>query len=62
MSSGDSLLPVPLDVQEESGREMDDEMIDFARLVHLVDEPGLIRLGLILMERVAKAEGRFLWH
>jgi len=52
-------LPVPF--TEGAGTE-DDEALDFNRLVHLVDEAGLIRLGLKLMERVAQAEGRILWH
>ncbi len=63
MHAEDSLLPVLLDQQEVSGKEeMDDETIDFDRLVHLVDDAGLIRLGLKLMERVAQAEGRVMWH
>jgi hypothetical protein len=59
MQVGNSLLPVPF--TEGAGTE-DDEALDFNRLVHLVDEAGLIRLGLKLMERVAQAEGRILWH
>jgi hypothetical protein len=62
MHAGDSLLPVALDQEEGTGAEMDDKTIDFTRLVHLVDDAGLIRLGLKLMERVAKMEGRVLWH
>jgi hypothetical protein len=62
MHAGDSRLPVALDQEEGTGTEIDDETIDFDRLVHLVDNAGLIRLGLKLMERVAQAEGRVLWH
>lgn len=59
MQAENSLLPVAL--KEGAGTE-DDQTLDFNRLVHLVDEAGLIRLGLKLMERVAQAEGRILWH
>jgi len=62
MPTGDFLLPALLDQQEGFDKEMKDETLDFNRLVRLVDETGLIRLGLILMERVAQAEGRVLWH
>lgn len=62
MPTGDFLLPALLNQKEGSDKEMNDETLDFNRLVRLVDETGLIRLGLILMERVAQAEGRVLWH
>jgi len=55
-------FPITLDHQEGAATETDWETIDFDRLVHLVDDAGLIRLGLTLMERVAQAEGRVLWH
>lgn len=62
MHAEDSLFPVMLDHREGTATETDWETIDFDRLVHLVDDAGLIRLGLTLMERVAQAEGRVLWH
>lgn len=62
MHAEDSLFPITLDHQEGTTTETDWETIDFDRLVHLVDDAGLIRLGLKLMERVAQAQGRVLWH
>ncbi|MEK9139557.1 MAG: hypothetical protein AAB308_00765 [Nitrospirota bacterium] len=62
MHAEDSLFPITLDHQAGPAAETDWETIDFDRLVHLVDDAGLIRLGLKLMERVAQAEGRVLWH
>ncbi len=62
MQAEDSLLPIIFDHQEGTAIEADWETIDFDRLVHLIDDAGLIRLGLKLMERVAQAEGRVLWH
>ncbi len=62
MHKEDALFPIPINHQEGTAAEMDWETIDFDRLVHLVDDAGLIRLGLKLMERVAQAEGRVLWH
>lgn len=58
----DFLFPIAIDHQERAATETDSETIDFDRLVHLVDDAGLIRLGLKLMERVAQAEGRVMWH
>lgn len=58
----DSLFSITIDHEEGTAAETDRETIDFDRLVHLVDDAGLIRLGLKLMERVAQAEGRVLWH
>ncbi|OQW30563.1 MAG: hypothetical protein A4E19_09650 [Nitrospira sp. SG-bin1] len=62
MHAGDSPLLLGFDQQEATGTEMEGETIEFNRLVHLVDETGLIRLGLKVIERVAQAEGRALWH
>lgn len=62
MHAEDSLFPIALDHQEGTATETDWETIDFDRLVRLVDDAGLIRLGLKLIERVAQAEGRVLWH
>lgn len=62
MHAEDFRFPITLDHQEGTAIEADWEAIDFNRLVHLVDDAGLIRLGLKLMERVAQAEGRVLWH
>lgn len=62
MHTENSLFPIALDYQEGAATETDWETIDFDRLVHLLDDAGLIRLGLKLMERVAQAEGRVLWH
>lgn len=62
MHAENSLFPIALDHQAGTAAETDWETIDFDRLVHLVDDAGLIRLGLKLMERVAQAEGRVLWH
>lgn len=58
----ESLVPSGLDDQEGTGTERDDETTDFNRLVHLADETGLLRLGVNVLERVAHAEGRILWH
>jgi hypothetical protein len=58
----DSFFPLACDHQEGIATEADWETIDFDRLVRIVDDSGLIRLGLKLMERVAQAEGRVLWH
>jgi len=62
MHTEDYLFLGGLDHKEGTGTKMDEETIDFNRLVHLVDETGLIRLGLKLMEGVAQEEGRVLWH
>ena len=62
MRTEKSLLTVVVDHHDESAPMEDEEAIDFDRLVHLVEDDGLIRLGLKLMERVAQAEGRALWH
>jgi len=62
MRPGNSPQAIPIDHHEEAGMTGNDETIGFDRLVHLVDEEGLMRLGLKLMERVAQAEGRALWH
>lgn len=62
MHAEDSLFPITLDHKEETATETDWETINFDRLVRLVDHTGLIRLGLQVMERVAQAEGRILWH
>jgi hypothetical protein len=62
MHTEDSLFLITPDHQEGAATEMDWETIHFDRLVYLVDDAGLIRLGLKLMERVAQAEGRVLWH
>lgn len=55
-------MPALLALREGSDKKVNDETIDFNRLLHLVDQDGLIRLGLQLMERVAQVEGRILWH
>ena len=62
MHAEDFLFSITFDHQEGTAAEADWETIDFDRLVHLVDDAGLIRLDLKLMERVAQAEGRILWH
>ena len=62
MHAKDSLFSITLEHQEEHATAMDWDIIDFSRLVYIVDDVALIRLGLILMERVAQAKGRTLWH
>ena len=62
MRGNESLSSITVESQDETATAMDWEAIDFSQLVHFVDEVALIRLGLILMERVAQAEGRILWH
>lgn len=62
MRQEDSFFTLARDHQVGIATEADWETIDFDRLVHIVDDTGLIRLGLKLMERIAQAEGRILWH
>jgi hypothetical protein len=62
MHTKDCPFSITLDYHEDTVTAMDWEAIDFSRLVHIVDDVALIRLGLILLERVAQAEGRILWH
>ena len=45
-----------------SERAQEGEPMTLDRLVALADEKSLVRLGLSLMELVAHAEGRTLWH
>jgi hypothetical protein len=42
--------------------EQEGEHMTLDRLVALTDEKSLVRLGLVLMEAFARAEGRTLWH
>ena len=48
--------------QSEEEREGIDKTMTLDRLVLLADTAGLTRMGLGLMEAVARAEGRILWH
>jgi hypothetical protein len=43
-------------------REQEAEHMTLDKLVALTDEKGLVSLGLALMEALARAEGRTLWH
>jgi hypothetical protein len=48
--------------QGEEEQKEDDKTMTLDRLVLLADTAGLTRMGLGLMEAVARAEGRILWH
>ncbi len=62
MRSDNSSQTISIDHCEKADTTEEDETIAFDRLIRLVEEDGLIRLGLRLMERVAQEEGRALWH
>jgi hypothetical protein len=51
------VISTPLKKEEQEAEDMTLE-----GLLALADEKGLMRLGLGLMEAIAKAEGRALWH
>ena len=62
MHTNGSPFTITKDSQDDTAGAIEWEAIDFSRLVQMTDEVALIRLGLILMERVAQTEGRIFWR